>query len=150
MIFTSIYSAAAAAKSLQSCRTLCDPIDGSPPGSSVHGIFQARVLEWGAIAFSEYLLYWSVMATLSYISNFHVYDLFLWSLFPVCLFYSFCLSACPIVNTTLSYYYNIILRLVKRFLLLGRIAMSNLDSVLKGKDVTMPTKVHIVKAMVFQ
>ena len=45
-------SAAAAAKSLQSCLTLCDPIDGSPPDSSVHGIFQARVLEWGAIAFS--------------------------------------------------------------------------------------------------
>ena len=45
-------SAAAAAKSLQSCLTLCDPIDGSPPGSSIHGIFQARVLEWGAIAFS--------------------------------------------------------------------------------------------------
>ena len=42
-------AAAAAAKSLQSCPTLCDPIDGSPPGSSVHGIFQARVLEWGAI-----------------------------------------------------------------------------------------------------
>ena len=45
-------AAAAAAKSLQSCPTLCDPIDGSPPGSSIHGIFQARVLEWGAIAFS--------------------------------------------------------------------------------------------------
>ena len=45
--------AAAAAKSLQSCLTLCDSIDGSPPGSSVHGIFQARVLEWGAIAFSR-------------------------------------------------------------------------------------------------
>ena len=40
------YSGAAAAKSLQSCLTLCDPIDGSPPGSSIHGIFQARVLEW--------------------------------------------------------------------------------------------------------
>jgi len=39
-------AAAAAAKSLQSCLTLCDPIDGSPPGSSVHGIFQARVLEY--------------------------------------------------------------------------------------------------------
>ena len=39
-----------AAKSLQSCPTLCDPIDASPPGPSVHGIFQARVLEWGAIA----------------------------------------------------------------------------------------------------
>ena len=45
-------AAATAAKSLQSCPTLCDPIDGSPPGSSIHGIFQARVLEWGAIAFS--------------------------------------------------------------------------------------------------
>ena len=40
------YMCPAAAKSLQSCPTLCDPIDGSPPGSSVHGIFQARVLEW--------------------------------------------------------------------------------------------------------
>ena len=37
---------------IQSCPTLCDPVDCSPPGSSVHGIFQARVLEWGAIAFS--------------------------------------------------------------------------------------------------
>ena len=44
--------AAAAAKSLQSCLTLCDPIDGSPPGSTVPGILQARTLEWGAIAFS--------------------------------------------------------------------------------------------------
>ena len=38
----------------QSCLTLGDPMDCSPPGSSVHGIFQARVLEWGAIAFSEF------------------------------------------------------------------------------------------------
>ena len=45
------YSAAAAAKSLQLCPTLCDPIDGSPPGSPIPGILQARVLEWGAIAF---------------------------------------------------------------------------------------------------
>ena len=45
--------AAAAAKSLQSCPTLCDPIDGSTPGSPVPGILQARVLEWGAIAFSD-------------------------------------------------------------------------------------------------
>ena len=44
---------AAAAKSLQSCSTLCDPIDGSPPGSPVPGILQARTLEWGAIAFSN-------------------------------------------------------------------------------------------------
>ena len=46
-------SAAAAAKSLQSCSTLCDPRDGSPPGSSVPGILQARTLEWVAISFSN-------------------------------------------------------------------------------------------------
>ena len=50
----------AIAKSLQSCPTLCDPIDGSPPGSSIHGIFQARMLEWGAIAFSENVLYMKI------------------------------------------------------------------------------------------
>ena len=44
---------AAAAKSLQSYPTLCDPIDSSPPGSSVHGILQARTLEWVAISYSS-------------------------------------------------------------------------------------------------
>ena len=48
-----ILIAAAAAKSLQSCLTLCDPIDGSPPGSTVPGILQARTLEWVAISFSN-------------------------------------------------------------------------------------------------
>ena len=43
----------AAAKSLQSCPTLCDPIDNSPPGSSIPGILQARTLEWVAISFSN-------------------------------------------------------------------------------------------------
>ena len=47
------FNAAAAAKSLQSCQTLCDPIDGSPPGSPVPGILQARTLEWVAISFSN-------------------------------------------------------------------------------------------------
>ena len=46
-------AAAAAAKLLQSCPTLCDPIDGSPPGSPVPGILQARTLEWVAISFSN-------------------------------------------------------------------------------------------------
>ena len=69
----------AAAKSLQSCLTLSDPMDCSPPGSSVHGILEARVMEWGAIAFS----------------------------------------------------------------------MTNLDSILKSRDITLPTKVCLVKAMVF-
>ena len=63
----------------QSCPTFSDPMDWSPPGSSVHGIFQARVLEWVAIAFS----------------------------------------------------------------------MINLDSILKSRDITLPTKVHLVKTMVF-
>ena len=46
-------AAAAAAKSLQSCPTLCDPIDGSPPGSPIPGILQARTVEWVAISFSN-------------------------------------------------------------------------------------------------
>ena len=46
-------AAAAAVKSLQSCPTLCDPTDGSPPGSPVPGILQARTLEWVAISFSS-------------------------------------------------------------------------------------------------
>ena len=47
------YQTAAAAKSLQSCPTLCNPIDGSPPGSPIPGILQARTLEWVAISFSK-------------------------------------------------------------------------------------------------
>ena len=46
-------AAAAAAKSLQSCPTLCDTIDGSPPGSTVPGILQVRTLEWVAMSFSN-------------------------------------------------------------------------------------------------
>ena len=48
-----VAATATAAKSLQSCPTLCDPIDGSPPGSPVPGILQARTLEWVAISFSN-------------------------------------------------------------------------------------------------
>ena len=47
------YVAAAVAKSLQSCPTLSNPMDCSLPGSSIHGIFQVKVLKWSAIAFSE-------------------------------------------------------------------------------------------------
>jgi len=50
---TSSYAAAAAAKSLQSCPTLCNPIDGSSPGSLIPGILQAETLEWVAISFSN-------------------------------------------------------------------------------------------------
>ena len=72
---------AAAAKSLQSCPTLSDPMDCSLPGSSVHGIFQARALEWGAIAFSvviprkPHILYDSIYMKLSEKGN-----LWIWAL----------------------------------------------------------------------
>ena len=62
-ISTAAAAAAAAAKSLQSCPTLCDPRDGSPPGSPVPGILQARALEWGAISFSN-AWKWKVKAKL--------------------------------------------------------------------------------------
>ena len=61
-----VAAAATAAKSLQLCLTLCDPMDCNLPGSSVHGIFQARVLEWGAIAFSEVALYLWFISSLHY------------------------------------------------------------------------------------
>ena len=59
-IFLSIQPIAAAAKSLQSCLTLCYPIDSSPPGSSVPRILQARLLEWVAISFSTDYCYLSL------------------------------------------------------------------------------------------
>ena len=53
LIYLGQNTAAAAAKSLQLCLTLCDPIDGSPPGSPIPGILQARTLECGAMSFSN-------------------------------------------------------------------------------------------------
>ena len=52
----------------QSCPTLCDPVDSSPPGSSIHGILQARVLEWDTIAFSGQL----ILAYLKYDRNIYI------------------------------------------------------------------------------
>ena len=66
---TSLAIAGAAAKSFQSCLTLCDPIDSSPPGSPVPGILQARTLEWGAISFSiipYYLANTYILALITY------------------------------------------------------------------------------------
>ena len=61
MVNFMLCTAAAAAKSLQSCPTLCDPVDGSPPGSPVPGILQARTLKWVAISFSN-VWKWKVKA----------------------------------------------------------------------------------------
>ena len=58
----------AAAKSLQSCPTLCDPIDSSPPGSAIPGILQARILEWVAISFSN-AWKWKVKVSCSVVSD---------------------------------------------------------------------------------
>ena len=63
-------AAAAAAKSLQSCPTLCDPVDGSPPGSPILGILQARTLEWVAISFSN-AWKWKVKVSLSKCPTLH-------------------------------------------------------------------------------
>ena len=53
LFYVCVYIYAATAKSLQSCPTLCDPIDGRPPGSAIPGILQASTLEWVAISFSN-------------------------------------------------------------------------------------------------
>ena len=110
----------------QSCPTLRDPMDCSLPGSSVHGIFQARGLEWGAIAFSIWSHYflanrWETVETET--------DFIYW-------------GSKITADGDSSHE-------IKRCLLLGRKVMTNLDSILKGRDITLPTKVHLVKAMVF-
>ena len=73
----SILWCSAAAKSLQSCQTLCDPIGGSPPGSPIPGILQARTLEWGSIAFSSLVLSFLYSPTLTTIQDYwknHSFD----------------------------------------------------------------------------
>ena len=67
----SIPTAAAAAKSLQSCPTLCDPIDGCPPGSPLPGILQARTLEWVAISFSNA---WKWRVKVKYLSHVRLFE----------------------------------------------------------------------------
>ena len=90
--FNSLSSAAAAAaKLLQSCPTLCDPMDCSPPGPSVHGIFQARVLEWVAIAFSVPKLY--QIAIFLYLFNTSLLLCFLFGMFQY--FSNSSISSCP-------------------------------------------------------
>ena len=72
----------------QSCPTLSDPMDCSPPGSSIHGIFQARVLEWGAIAFSEHVLGTiNLQSSLSrtWISCYHIFFIVLGQVLCFCL-----------------------------------------------------------------
>ena len=98
----------------QSCPTLCDPMDCNLPGSSIHGIFQTRVLEWSAIAFSK-------MET---VAGF----IFLGSKITV--------------DGNCSHE-------IRRHLLLGRKTMIILGSILKSRDITLPTKIYIVQVVDF-
>ena len=98
-------TAAAAAKSLQSCLTLCDPIDSSPPGPSVPGILQARILEWGAIAFSKYVSYIRVILD-TFLKNKYLYMFWLKKIRLLTIIYS-------IYVLFLSFHYFFTLKLLQ-------------------------------------
>ena len=78
ILWYSLYAATDAAKSLQLCLTLWDPVDGSPPGSAIPGILQARTLEWVAIAFSDSLY----ECTIIYVINLYLWAFRLLLYFP--------------------------------------------------------------------
>ena len=119
--------AAAAAKSLQPCPTLCDPIDGSPPGSSIPGTLQARILEWVAISFSNAWKWKVKVKSLS-----HVWLLTI----PWTVAY----QSPPLLGFSRQDYWSA---------LPYPSPMTNLHRILKCRDITLPTKVHLVKAIVF-
>ena len=117
----------AAAKSLQSCLTLCNPIDGSPLGSSVSGILQARTLEWVAISFSS-AWKWKVKVKLLSRVRFLATP---WTAAH---------QAPPSMGFSRQEYWSGVPL---------PSPMTNLESILKSRKITFPTKVHLVKAMVF-
>ena len=118
--------AAAAAKSLQSCPTLCDPIDSSPPGSPVPGILQARTLEWVVISFSN-AWKWKVKGkSLSCVR-------------PSATLWTAAYQAPPSMGFSRQEYWSGV----------PSPSPTNLDSILKSRDTTLLIKVHLVKAMVF-
>ena len=115
----------------QLCLTPSDPMDCSLSGSSIHGIFQARVLERGAITFSELALGENTSSCVEIEGE------------TMKTVRDFIFSRSKIIaDGDCSHE-------IKRRLLLGRKTMTNLDSILKSRDITLPTKVHLVKAMVF-
>ena len=116
-----------AAKSLQSCSTLCNPIDGSPRGSPVPGILQARILEWVAISFSN-AWKWKVRVK--------SFSCVLLLATPWTAAY----QAPPSMGFSRQEYWS--------GLPLPS-PMTNLDSILKSRDITLSRKVHLVKAMVY-
>ena len=161
--------AAAAAKSLQLCLTLCDPIDISPPGSAVPGILQARTLEWVAISFSNawkwkvkvkllsrvrlFATPWTAAYQASPSMGFSSQEY--WSGVPLPS------PSCNICGEKVEKVADFIFlgskiiaycdcsHEIKRFLFFGRKLMTNLGSVLKNREITLLTKVSKIKAMVF-
>jgi len=142
----------------QSCQTLSDPMDCSPPGSSIHGIFQARVLEWGAIAFSiatPWIATWQAPPSMGFSKQEY------WSGVPLPYdIYNIYYTSWQIDGEQWKQWQTFFLdskvtgdgdcsHEVKRLLLLGRKVMTNLDSILKSRDITLPKKAHLVKAMFF-
>ena len=172
--------AAAAAKSLQSCPTLCDPTDGSQPGSPVPGILQARILEWVAISFSRIKI---ARRNINNLRNANDTTLMAESeeelkklLMKVReesenaglnlnIQKAKMLASGPITSwqtdgktmeTVTNYFLGSKITAdgdcsheIKRRLLFGRKATTNLDSILKSWDITLPKKVCLVKAMIF-
>ena len=131
---------ATAAKSLQSCPALCSSIDGSPPGSSVPGILQARTLEWVAISFSSAWKWKVKVKSLRHVHGIFQARVLEWGAIA---FSDFILGGSKIAaDGDCSHE-------IKWCLLLGRKVMTNLESILKRRDITLPTKVRLVKAMVF-
>ena len=118
---------AAAAKSLQSCPTLCDPIDSSPPGSPIPGILQARTLEWVAISSSNA---WKWKVKVKSLSRVQLLGT------P----WTAAHQAPPSMGFSRQEYWSGVPL---------PSPMTNLDSILKSRDITLPTKVCLVKTMVF-
>ena len=118
---------AAAAKSLQSCPTLCDPIDSSPPGSPIPGILQARTLEWVAISSSNA---WKWKVKVKSLSRVQLLGT------P----WTAAHQAPPSMGFSRQEYWSGVPL---------PSPMTNLDSILKNRDITLPTNVHFIKAMVF-
>jgi len=115
------------AKSLQSCLTLHDPIDGSPPGSPIPGILQARTLEWVAISFSNA---WKWKLNVKSLSRVR----------PSATPWIAALQAPPSMGFSRQEYWSGVPL---------PSPMTNLDSILKNRDITLSTKVRLFKAMVF-
>ena len=150
---------AAAAKLLQSCLILCDPIDGSPPGSTVPGILQARTLEWVAISFSNACKWQVKVKSLSRVRLSDAMDCSLQGYSVHGIFQARVLERVAIAFSEVEAVtgftflcskitvYSDLSHETRRLLLLGRKAMTNLDNVLKKRDVSLPTKFWIVKAM---